>query len=226
MQDLEAFHRALEELQDRVGYRFADTQLLIEALTHSSFANQAQLGYCNERLEFLGDSVLGLCMAEELYRRHPSEREGRLTKLKSTGVSSHNLARSGRVLGLDRVLRVGKAIKGGPSEGMVADAMEALIGAVYLDGGLEAARGIVSRHVSLDSLSSQDPKSALQEMAQRLGIPLPSYRLVEVRGPEHRATFVVQVWLKGELMGVGNGGSRREAESKAASAALNRLQGG
>lgn len=136
MQDLEAFHRALEELQDRVGYRFADTQLLIEALTHSSFANQAQLGYCNERLEFLGDSKAGAMCGGGALLAAPLREGGAAHQAKVHGglEPQPGLLRQGPRAGPGPP--GGKAIKkGGPLEGMVADAMEALIGAVYLDGG-------------------------------------------------------------------------------------------
>ncbi|MCX7828650.1 MAG: ribonuclease III [Thermanaerothrix sp.] len=224
MRDSQDLEGSIEVLQRLVGYRFSDTQLLIEALTHSSFANEYSLGYCNERLEFLGDSVIGLCVAEELFVKYPSEREGRLTKMRARVVCCEALADAARAAGFAAYLRLGKALKNRATDSILADAFEALIGAVYLDGGIERAREVVLRFIPLDvDVDVSDPKSALQEMLQHQGLGAPKYKLEGTYGPPHDATFWVSVWCADDLLGRGRGKTRKEAEASAASEALSKL---
>jgi ribonuclease-3 len=227
MADSQDLERSIEALQKAVGYRFSDTQLLIEALTHSSFANESGLSYCNERLEFLGDSVIGLCVAEELFIRYPSEREGRLTKMRARVVCCEALANAARTAGLADHLRLGKALKNGATDSILADAFEALLGAVYLDGGIKKAMEVVLKFISLDvDVDACDPKSALQERLQHQGLGAPKYKLERTSGPPHDATFWVSVWCGGRFLGSGRGKTRKEAEALAASEALSKLAEG
>lgn len=215
----------LEALQVLVGYRFSDTQLLIEALTHSSFANDHGLPYNNERLEFLGDSVVGLCVAEELFRRYPGEREGRLTKMRARVVRSDGLAAAAMAAGLGGAVMLGRALKNGPTVSILADAFEALIGAIYLDGGVDRARDVVLRFISMEDLDMElgDPKSILQERLQKAGLGTPSYRVSDMWGPPHNVIFDVTVHCAGKVLGTGRGKTRKEAESSAAAEALKKL---
>jgi ribonuclease-3 len=221
----------LDRLQLALGHRFRDAALLQRALTHSSAANERGEEHY-ERIEFLGDAVLGLIAAEWLYRALPEEPEGRLARLKSFLVSTRTLAEWAREIGIGEalVLGAGEERSGGRAKpSLLADAMEALLGAVYLDAGLEAVRGVVvprlessrERHPGLDSLEA---KTLLQEALQARGEPLPDYRLLEELGPPHDRTFRVECWVAERRLGAGEGGSKKAAERAAAEAALRTLR--
>jgi len=212
------------ELEAAIGYRFNDETLLASALTHRS-AGQPN----NERLEFLGDAVLGLVMAEALYRRHPGLSEGDLSRLRSSLVRGDTLA------GVARDIRLGDCLQLGPGErksggfrrkSILADALEALIGAIYLDGGIEPATGVIGhlwdgRVESLPPAGElKDPKTRLQEYLQGRGQALPEYHLDSVSGDDHRQTFNVSCTLANVGCWHGQGPSRRRAEQAAADAAL------
>ncbi len=224
------FDRGRTPLERRLGYRFRRRELLERALTHRSYANEKGLPRNNERLEFLGDSVLGLVTVEWLFSEHPEVSEGELSKLKSRLVSEPVLARAARGFALGEHLRlgVGEDRSGGRDKpSLLADAMEAVIGAVFLDGGLKAAARLV-RPMLGEALAEGesrigDAKSRLQEAVQARGWPLPSYRLVEERGPDHRKVFRVECRLRGETAGVGEGRSKKRAEHRAAAEALRGL---
>lgn len=217
----------VQGLARRIGHGFARPELLIQALTHRSAADpgQAQLD-SNERLEFLGDRVLALLIAEWLAERFPAEREGALGRRLSALVSRDALAK------VAASLQLGEALRVPPGEGragvhlrdnVLADALEAVLGALYLDGGLEAARGFVrSAWLPLVEAAGEQPapaKSRLQEWVQGRGLPLPEYRLVSVAGPSHQPVFVVAVSAAGrEAEGVGE--TKRAAEQAAAEAWL------
>ena len=217
-------------LERRLGHRFRRRELLERALTHRSFANERELPRNNERLEFLGDSVLGLITVEWLFAEHPEVAEGGLSKLKSRLVSEPVLAQAARGLGLGEHLRLGvgedrSGGRGKPS--LLADAMEAVIGAVFLDGGLKAATRLV-RPMLVEALvegedAIEGAKSKLQEAVQARGWPLPIYQLVDERGPDHRKIFRVECRLRGESAGVGEGRSKKRAEHRAAAEALRGL---
>lgn len=219
-------------LEKRLGYRFKRLDLLELALTHRSWANEQSVPEHYERMEFLGDSVLGLVAAEWLYSQHPELPEGELSKLKSQLVSREALARYARHLDLGTALRigVGEDRSGGRSKAsLLADSMEAVFGGLYLDGGLEAARKAIVP--MLESAYEQragepvvDAKTQLQEFSQALGWDLPEYRLTGASGPDHSKTFVVECWVAGELAGQGEGPSKKMAEQRAAADALERLQ--
>jgi ribonuclease-3 len=218
----------LDAIERRIGHRFADKALLREALTHSSAAGRGWRS--NERLEFLGDRVLGLAVADLLFNAFADEPEGALTPRLSVLVSEPALAEVARDLGLGRCLTVAKSEEdGGGRErpGILADAFEALIGAIYLDGGWETAAGVV--HSCLEprletmTLPPRDAKSRLQEWTQSRGLGLPDYRVTGSSGPAHAPTFEVAVSLADGDSATATGGSKRAAEQAAAEQLLARL---
>jgi ribonuclease-3 len=218
-------------LEKRLGYRFKRMDLLDLALTHRSWANEQSIPEHYERLEFLGDAVLGLVAGEWLYASHPELPEGDLSKHKAQLVSREALARHARELDLGESLRigVGEDRSGGRTKAsLLADSMEAVFGAIYLDGGLEAARKAILPMLenAFDERLRQpvnDAKTQLQEVVQALGWDLPDYRLTDSIGPDHNKTFIVEVWLDGELAGRGEGPSKKLAEQRAAADALENL---
>lgn len=229
-------HRLItvEAVQDLIGYHFRSTDVLQLALTHRSFAHAAdQYHLSNERLEFLGDSVLGLVIAERLYADYPDMREGELTKRKALLVSETTLADIGIRTGLNRHLllapeedRSGGRVRAS----IVSDAVESIIGAVFLDGGFDAARDVVLRliythepTVTTDS-SRQNFKGELLELMQSRGEGMPQYDVVSESGPDHEKVFCVDVLLNGRKIGSGSGHSKKEAEQRAASSALEQVR--
>ena len=223
------------ELEARLGHAFADAELFHRALTHRSGAQEGTgaEGDSYERLEFLGDAVLGLLAGEWLYRRLPAA-EGELSKRKSYLVSEPVLAEHARSLGLGPLLRlgVGEERSGGRDKpSLLADALEAMIGAVYLDGGLEAARRLVEPLLERGAVEYQlgadrrDAKTALQERLQAAGGALPEYRLAGSSGPDHEKLFAVECWADGRCIGHGAGSSKKRAEQEAAADALAHLGG-
>jgi len=221
---------AIAELEARLGHVFADRELLERALTHASVGSGARRVPHNERLEFLGDRVLGLLAAELLIARHPDWREGELTRRHARLVAGKTCAEVGRRIGLPAALRLaGGASKQGGRENdrILGDAMEALIAAVYLDGGLAAARAVFAEAwtdaiASAVAAQGREPKTALQEWAMAAGRPLPSYREVSRSGPDHAPLFVVEVSVEGHAPERAVGSSLREAEKAAALALLER----
>jgi ribonuclease-3 len=215
----------LAALAARLGHAFRDPGLLERALTHRSAAGRSGLA-SNERLEFLGDRVLGLLIAEWLVERFPQEREGALGRRLSVLVSAPTLAEIGASLGLGEALRVEKAAgKAGlrAEQNVLADATEAVIGAIYLDGGLEAARRFVRRafaeRIAADPTPPVNAKSRLQELLLGRGLPLPEYRLIAAEGPDHRPLFTVEVVAAGRAAR-GSGESKQAAQQAAAAAWL------
>lgn len=217
-------------LEHELGYRFKDEQLLTRALTHRSVG-----GRHNERLEFLGDAALSLVVAEALYERLPDAPEGHLSRLRASLVRRSSLAEVARALGFPQRLRLGPGeLKSGGfrRDSILADALEAVLGAIYLDGGLEALRPAALRLYGqrLDDLPAhedlKDPKTLLQERLQARGLPLPMYRLEAVAGEDHQQQFTVSCEIGGVADGVtGSGGSRRAAEQAAAARMLARIDG-
>lgn len=232
---MSAVAETIAGFQARLGYSFRDPELLERALTHRSFANERHEGAqaSNERLEFLGDTVLGFVIGNILYRTFPDLQEGSLSKIKAYLVSSVFLGEKGRALEIGRFLRMGtgEARSGGSEKlSLVADAFEAVVAAIYVDGGLTAAEDFVRAQfekdvggVDLADLSFHDYKTTLQEAAQGLGLPLPEYRVVEESGPDHEKAFVIDVLWDSEPFASGRGSSKREAQRKAAREALKKL---
>ncbi len=218
-------------LQKALGYQFRDVKLLEQALTHTSYANENRAGRIshNERLEFLGDSILGFVVADYLYRNFPSHLEGDLTRMRAELVCERSLAVMAKELNLGPELRLGHGEErsgGRERASILSDACEAIMAAAYLDGGFEAARGIVYRHI-LDRVAeashSCDFKTILQELVQREKGRSLAYRLVDESGPDHDKTFAVEVLRNGEAVGRGTGRSKKLAEQAAAREAITRL---
>lgn len=233
MSDAPDHDAALRELSARLGYRFREPALLGTAVTHRSWANERASDATYERLEFLGDAVLGLLAAQWLYDRHAEAPEGELSRRKSYLVSERVLAAEGRRLGLGEALQlgVGEERSGGRRKpSLLADAVEAVIGAVFVDGGLEAARRLVEPLLERAAatgppLELRDAKSRLQELTQALDRAVPTYRHVAEEGPDHEKVFTVECWIGDRLAAVGQGGTKKLAEQRAAAAALAALGG-
>jgi ribonuclease III len=226
--------RSTTPFEKRLGHRFRRPDLLELALTHRSFANERGSEVHYERLEFLGDAVLGLVSADWLYRHQPDLPEGELSRLKAQLVSRSALARHAAAIELGAVLRVGvgEERSGGRTKtSLLADSLEAVFGAVYLDGGLAAAARVIDRMLApmlapgdgRSQLLGADAKTRLQEIAQGHGGELPEYRHVAVSGPDHNRVYRVECWLAGQRAGEGEGPSKKAAEQQAAADALARL---
>lgn len=224
----------MKELEKKLNYDFCTPSLLEEALTHSSYANEhrGRKMNSNERLEFLGDSVLGFVTAEFLFLQHPDLPEGDLTRIRAALVCEQSLYEVARKLELGRYLRLGKGEEAGGGRertSILADATEAVFAAVYLDGGIRAASALIHRCL-LDAEREEaveerrrDFKTELQELIQRKPDQTLVYRMVAERGPDHDKTFVAEVLLNGAVTGEGGGHSKKEAEQAAARAALEKL---
>jgi len=225
-----------ETLQQAIGYRFRDRGLLEHAMTHTSRANEDVSGGVrdNESMEFLGDAVLGFVVADVLFRDFPEFDEGQKSKMKASLVSTATLAQQAERLDLGEHMLLGRGEEktgGRRKQALLADSYEALIAAIYLDGGVEPARAFIVREFGpliaearRTGVSDRDYKSALQELLQSRELPLPEYRLVGSIGPDHRKLFQVEVIVKGERIGDATGRSKKEAEQEAARAALERLR--
>ena len=215
---------AISELEARIGHQFADRNLLENALTHASVGNGLGKVRHNERLEFLGDRVLNLLAAEQLSLLHPQAREGDLSRWMNQVVNSQACAQVGRAVGLRDALRLdASASKVGARDNdrVLGDACEAVMAALYLDGGLEAARGFflsfwAARLDQLDTPQSKDSKSLLQEWAMGRGLPAPSYVVTKTEGPAHAPNFTIEVQIQGFESETAQGGSKREAEKASA----------
>lgn len=219
---------AVEELSARLGVSMRRPELLRQALTHKSAEQELNLP-ANERLEFLGDAVLGVSVASHLYRSYPALPEGDLTKFKAVAVSESILAQVAEELELGRylILSKGEEQSGGRARGsLLADALEAVFGAIYLDRGLTVARGVVLRLLSAKLVAIErdehelDYKTLLQEKIQELHRTPPVYRVVDEQGPDHDRTFVAEVRVGGRVLGKGVGKSKKQAEQAAAREAL------
>ena len=218
-------------LEEKLGYVFQDRSLLENALTHSSCANESRGKLqSNERLEFLGDSILGMVVADHLYRNHPDLPEGELTRTRAALVCEESLVEVAAELNLGEYLRLGKGEESGGGRkrpSIQADAVEAVLAAVYLDGGIGSARKIIQRYIlcrEIEGLnSSRDYKTALQELVQRESGQVLKYRLTGEEGPDHDKRFFVEVDLNGTPVGAGKGHSKKEAEQMAAKAAIAKL---
>jgi len=226
-----------DALQQAIGYRFRDRGLLEHAMTHTSRANEDVSGgvHDNESMEFLGDAVVGFVIADVLFREFPAFDEGEKSKTKAALVSTATLARQAERLNLGEHLLLGRGEEktgGRRKQALLADGYEALIAAIYLDGGIEHVRAFIVREfaplfteVQQHGIAgSQDYKSALQELLQARDQPLPEYRLVGTMGPDHRKLFQVEVVVNGEALAESTGPSKKEAEQDAARAALDKLK--
>lgn len=211
-----------------LGYEFQNETLLMEALTHTTYANEHPRARANERLEFLGDSVVGMVVAAHLFAKFPDLPEGELTRIRAAVVCEPSLAARARALGLGQRMRFGRgeAVTGRDRDSTLSDGFEAVVGALYLDGGLEAAQRFVLRELgplvdaARQGLVRVDYKTQLQERLQREGAAAPEYRLLTEEGPAHLKRFQVGVYYQGALLGTGWGRNKKEAEQEAARKAL------
>ena len=227
---------APEALAERLGHAFERTERIREALVHRSYVNEHRTaGPHNERLEFLGDAVLDLVVAETLMERLPDAAEGELTQRRAALVNERNLAGTARELGLGRALRLGRGEEqnnGRDRSSILADAFEAVVGAVYLDGGYAAARRVALTWlgVAVEEVVSRreigDVKTALQERLHAAGAPPPDYRVVAVEGPDHDPSFEVEAASGDRPLGRGRGRSKKDAEKAAARRSLGLVAGG
>ncbi len=222
----------IKDLEAAIGYRFHNITLLQNALTHSSYANEHWHNslMSNERLEFLGDSILGMVVADYLYRNFPNRPEGELTRMRADMVCETSLAKAAETLSLGQHLLLGHGeMQGGGRNrsSILADAVESVIAACYLDGGMDAAKALIEKliltNVPTQQLQNRDFKTALQEKVQQKKNQVISYRLVSEEGPDHDKHFTVEVLLNGAPIGAGTGSSKKRAEQAAAQNALQNM---
>lgn len=223
----------ISQFEEIIGYKFKNTNLCEVALTHSSYINEHGMGRecCNERIEFLGDAVLELSASDYIYREFPNLSEGEMTRMRSALVCEASLAKSAARIDLSKYIRLGKGEeKGGGRfrDSVLADAFEAVIGAIYLDGGILSAGYFIDTFVlddAKDKTDHIDAKSKLQIKAQELLGATPVYEIIGSRGPDHQKTFMAEVKMNGVLYGSGTGGTKKQAEQEAAWSALKELEG-
>ena len=222
----------IKDLETAIGYRFKNITLLQNALTHSSYANERWHNSLasNERLEFLGDSILGMVVADYLYHHFQDRPEGELTRMRADMVCEKTLAAVANRLNLGKHLLLGNGEEqsgGRKRESILADAVESIIAASFLDGGMEAAKGIIQRFILCDvpvtKLHNVDYKTTLQEQVQQKKNQVLSYRLVGESGPDHDKQFRVELTLNGQVIGEGTGSSKKRAEQDAARVAMETL---
>lgn len=225
----------LSELERNLGYKFKNTELLTQALTHTSFFNQKDKNKVNhfQRLEFLGDSVLNLAVSKYLYQKFPSSSEGELSKIKSIMVSQQSLVKYAQLIKLEDFVIIGKSVnltKGREKYSILADCLEACLGAIYLDGGFNFCKKIINRFIKqeqtdlLNKREIRDYKTSLQEFTQKKFNCLPSYKILKEEGLEHQKIFHIAVYIGGNVFGVGTGKNKKEAEQDAAYHALKKLK--
>ena len=225
-------NQELKELEKKIGYTFKDLQLLKKAMLHSSYANEKHLPKyeCNERLEFLGDAVLELVSSEFLFYEHEKMPEGELTKTRASMVCEPALAFCARELSLGEYLLLGKgeeATGGRKRESITSDAMEALIGAIYIDGGFASAKEFIHRFVLTDQEDKKlfyDSKTILQEIVQAEKLGEIEYHLIGEEGPDHNKSFSVELTIRGRSYGKGKGRTKKAAEQQAAYEAIHVLK--
>ena len=222
----------IKDLETAIGYQFRNIQLLQNALTHSSYANERWHNslLSNERLEFLGDSVLGMLVAEYLYHNFPDRPEGELTRMRADMVCEKTLAAAANRIGIGEHLLLGHGedrLGGRKRESILADAMESVIAACFLDGGMDAALNVVRQFILVEvpvtKMHNTDYKTALQELVQQKKNQVLTYALVGQSGPDHDKQFDVEVSLNGTVVGKGNGRSKKRAEQDAARVAIEKL---
>lgn len=225
--------KSIADLEQVIGYSFNDKALIIRALTHSSYANEQKINKSGdyERLEFLGDAVLELVSSEFFYHEYPQMPEGRLTKLRSSHVCEPALAFCAREFGLEQYILLGKGEErtgGRERDSIISDVCEAIIGAMYLDGGMAVAHSFIHRFILNDIENKSlfyDSKSILQETVQANGHVSLEYKLISEEGPDHDKIFTVEVYIGGKASGVGSGKTKKGAEQKAAYEAIKMIKG-
>lgn len=226
--------KELKLLEQQIQIQFSNKFLLQKSMTHKSFANENRSENIkdNERLEFLGDAVLDLVISEYIFRQHPEFPEGELAKMRAVVVSAPTLARTSKGLNLGQYLRLGKGeeLTGGRErDSILADTFEALVGAIYLDQGLEVVRSFILGHLKQEILlvergeHLQDYKTLLQEEIQKRSNTRPIYRVIDETGPDHNKQFTIQVEYKNRVIGIGSGQSKKEAQQRAAKDAIAKI---
>ena len=222
---------SLKELENVIHYQFKRPELMEQAMRHSSYCNEHQMKKteCNERLEFLGDAVLELVSSEYLYRKMPDLPEGALSKTRASKVCEPALAMCARRIGVDREIIMGKGEEhtgGRNRDSIVSDALESLIGAIYLDGGFANAKEFILSFIMIDINTDifYDSKTTLQEIVQREYRLSPTYHLVREEGPEHERIFTMEVRIGDEVFGIGSGPSKKNAQQEAAKNAILRIR--
>jgi ribonuclease III len=227
--------RPVSELQQQIAFTYRDPRLLERALTHKSYANENRLTEHNERMEFLGDSVLNLVVSELLMNALPEASEGDLSRIRAAVVSEPSLAAVAREIGLGEFLLVGRGEEqtgGRDKDSLLADGLEALVASLYLDGGIDRAGDFITRFFRgtigrvRTAGGTEDHKTGLQELCQERLKTLPEYRVVSESGPDHRKEFTVELSILGEVCGRGTGRNKKEAEQRAAKEALEKLSNG
>lgn len=218
----------LAKLEKIIGYKFKDKGLAQKALTHKSYADEAGLSEFNERMEFLGDSVLAAVVAEHLFNKHPDEDEGKLSQIKSQLVSRINLGKWAKDIDLGEFIYISKgeeASGGRKRESLLSNTFEALIASLYIDGGFDAAKKFICTHLAKHRrVVINDAKSKLQEYIQSAYKALPEYKIMGETGPDHEKIFEVGVFFKKTMLGSGEGKSKKEAEQAAAKKALKEIR--
>jgi ribonuclease-3 len=226
-----------KQIEKRIGYNFKNRNLLAQALTHSSYAyeNQKKISADNETLEFLGDSVIGLVIADFLFAAFPNSTEGDLSKLKSTTANTSSLSFFAKRVKLDKNIFLGKGEEksgGRQKKTILAAAFEALVAAIYLDGGLDQARKFLQWHlrpflkrIKIRNFLINNYKSALQEYFQKSNLPPPVYRTIMTSGPDHKRSFKVEVLVENEPLARAEGNTKKDAQKKAAQRALKKILG-
>ena len=225
-------HKPLEELEQKIGYTFQDKRLLRQALTHSSFANEQKINKYDdyERLEFLGDAVLELVSSEFLFRENENMTEGQLTRLRASMVCEQALAYCAREFGLENYILLGKGEEmtgGRTKDSIISDVMEAIIGALYVDNGMEEAKAYIHRFVLSDLEHKQlfyDAKTILQERIQQKNQGTLHYELIREEGPDHDKMFVIEAKIDDKTIGAGQGRTKKAAEQQAAYEALKSMK--
>lgn len=230
-------NKNIPQFEKKIGYRFKNKDILIQALTHSSYAyeNQKNVDSDNETMEFLGDSVLGLIIADYLYSAYSAISEGELSKLKATAANTTSLSSFGKRIKLDKYILLGKGEEksgGRKKRTILAGAFEALIAAIYLDGGLKAANSFLTpqleyifKKIRAESYHVNNYKSALQEYLQKENLPAPAYKTVTATGPDHKKCFIIEVLLEKKPLAKAKGRSKKDAEQRAAQKALKSILG-
>ncbi len=216
------------DLEEKIKYKFKNKKFLDIAITHSSFAHENDLPYYNERIEYLGDAVLELIASEFIYKNYPDLSEGEMTKARAYSVCEESLAKLANNYGFSDFLKVGKCEAkndGKYRPSILADAVEAIIGAIFLDGGLEEAKKFIINHISAQvetclKSGNKDYKTQLQEKLQVNGDVKIEYKICGSKGPEHNKVFIAEVYCNDEFMGRGEGKNKKEAEMEAAKEAL------
>lgn len=220
----------IKSLEEICGYKFKNIELPLEALSHSSYANEISQKMnkrynSNERLEFLGDSVLSIIISEHLFKNFSEMPEGNLSRMRASIVCESSLAQCGMKIGLNKLIMLGSGENssgGRERPSIIADCLEAVIGAIYLDGGLSAARKFVMRALRdqindiADNYENFDYKTTLQELTQKENSPAPVYNIIKIEGPDHNRKFTVKVTVISDKYGIGTGKTKKEAEQKAA----------